>query len=92
VYFAGKIGAVGPGFEPGLTDPELVSVGFAVVRGCLEIACLSRILKIMRSSLFADVCPGNCQISVKWVLGISRSRTLADTDREPVSVEPLQNQ
>ena len=58
--FAGISLAAGPGFEPGLTDPELVGVGFTVVRGCSETAYLGRILGALRSPLFADIRSGNC--------------------------------
>ncbi len=42
--------------------------------------------------MFAGVRPGNCQISVNWVLKISSSGTLAEMDGELLTVEPLQNE
>ena len=53
------------GFEPATRGLEVRICMFVDVCQCSAIALFKRISQACRSSLFADVRPGHCQVTVK---------------------------
>jgi len=53
------------GFEPATRGLEVRIGMFVAVCQCSAIALSERISQACRSSLFAGVCPGHCQVTVK---------------------------